>query len=198
MRKINSYNGKIIYTAKTYEKISHIIDELNKTYYKPNICVLFSPYDACINNKINNSKNDRVTFMKCNNNKYNCEFYKNNLAINNSNNNNINEEDYKDIEEFSDSLCCKIICPFYYEKNNIKNSDLIFIPYDFLFDKDVKEMLEYDINNNILIIDESHNLTKICQDVKSISITTKDPEEINEELYQFTKNNSKDINININ
>ena len=72
------------------------------------------------------------------------------------------------------------------------------MPYDFLFDKDVKEMLEYDINNNILIIDESHNLAKICQDVQSISITTKDLEEINEELYQFTKNNSKDINININ
>ena len=201
MRKTNSYNGKIIYTAKTYNKISHIINELNKTYYKPNICVLFSPYDACINNKINNSKNDRATYMKCNNNKYNCEFYKNNLTINNaninSNNNNI-DEDYKDIEELSDSLCCKKVCPFYYEKNNINNSDIIFMPYDFLFDKDVKEMLEYDINNNILIIDESHNLTKICQDVQSISITTKDLEEINEELYQFTKNNSKDINININ
>ena len=87
MRKTNSYKGKIIYTTKSYNNISHIINELNKTYYKPKISVLFSPYEACINNNINNSKDDKIIYMKCKNNYYNCEFYKNNNNyINNINN----------------------------------------------------------------------------------------------------------------
>ena len=188
MRKTNAYKGKIIYTAKNYEKISHIIRELNKTYYKPKISVLFSPYNACINNNINNSKNDKIIYMKCQNNFYNCEYFgNNNNSINEINGNN-NNKDYLDIEELSDFICNKKICPFYYEKNNIKNSDIIFMPYDFLFNKEIKKILELDYNNNIIIIDEGHNLAKLCQDVNSISISTNDLEEIIQDLAKFIKN----------
>ena len=193
MRKTNLYNGKIIYVTKTYNKISYIINELNKTYYKPKISILFSPYDGCVNNKINYCISDKITLLKCKYSYYNCEFYKNSLNINDNNNN----EDYLDIEELPGFICQKKICPFFYEKNNIENSDIIFMPYDFLFDKNMKKILGYDINNNILIIDDSHNLSKLCQDVNSVSITTKDLEEIIQDLYLFTKSNNKDINLSL-
>jgi len=198
MRKTNSYKGKIIYTTKSYNNISHIINELNKTYYKPKISVLFSPYEACINNNINNSKDDKIIYMKCKNNYYNCEFYKNNNNyINNINN------DYLDIEELANFTFENKICPFFYEKNNINNADIIFMPYDFLFDKAIKKILNIKIKDNILIIDESHNLSKLCEDVNSFSITTNDLEEIIQDLYNIIENNKEydfnmDNKININ
>ena len=189
MRKTNNYKGKIIYTSKTYEKISHVIEELNKTYYKPKISILFSPYDACINNNINNSKNDKIIYMKCKNNVYNCEFLKNNEK-NSYDSNDINN-DYLDIEELNDFVCHKKICPFYYEKTYAKNADIIFMPYEFLFNKEMIKILEINLNDNIIIIDESHNLPKICQEVNTISITISDFEEIIQDLNNFIKN--KDI-----
>ena len=193
MRKTNSYKGKIIYTTKSYDNISHIINELNKTYYQPKICILFSPYEACINNNINNSKDDKIIYMKCKTHYLNCEFYKNN-----NNNNYIyeinNNNDYLDIEELSNFTFENKICPFFYEKNNINNSDIIFMPYDFLFNKTMKKILDIQIKDNILIIDESHNLSKLCQDVNSFSITINDLEEIIQDLYKFIK----EFNFNIN
>ena len=213
MRRTNSYKGRIIYTAKNYQKISHIITELNKTYYKPKISILFSPYNACINNNVNTSKNDKIIYMKCKKNYYNCEYFLNNNNDNDNNNNNMNDnsnidmnennnwnKEYMDIEELSDYVCNKKICPFYMEKNNANNADIIFMPYDFLFSKNIKKMLDIDLDNNILIIDESHNLTKLCQDVNSISINNNDLEEIIQDLYQFieTKNTQNEYINKIN
>ena len=195
MKKTNNYKGKIIYTAKSYNRISHIINELNKTYYKPKISILFSPYESCINNKVNNSKNDKITFLKCKNSIYTCEFYKNNLNFEN-NINEFNEDDYLDIEDLSDFLCNNKICPFFYSKNNISNSDIIFMPYEFLFDKNMKKMLDIDIDDNIIIIDESHNLPKLCQEVNTLSINTDDLEEIIQELSKIIKNKHNDFDLN--
>ena len=197
MRKTNSYKGKIIYTAKTYKRINHIIRELNKTCYRPKICTLFSPYDACINDKINNSKDDSIIYMKC----YNissCEFHNNyKKYIKNKSNNCINSE-YLDIEELTNFLCNEKICPFYYEKDNIYNSDIILMPYEFLFDKKMQTILNIDINNNIIIIDESHNLPKFCQEINNISINIKNLEEIIEELNEFIKNQNNKLESNNN
>ena len=196
MRKTNNYKGKIIYTAKSYDKISHIINELNKTYYKPRICVLFSPYNACINNNINNSKNDKLIYMKCKNSFENCEYY-NNREIYNLNNINDNEDDYLDIEDLSEFACDKKTCPFFYEKNSINGSDIIFMPSEFLFDSYMKKILEININDNIIIIDEAHNLTKLCQEVNSISINTNDLEEIILEMKKLSENIELSINNKI-
>ena len=198
MRKTNLYKGKIIYAAKSYNRISHIIKELNKTYYKPKICILFSPYDACINDKINSSKNDNIIYMKCNK-CFNCEFYKNyEKYVNNENNNSYNDNKYLDIEELSDFLCNKKICPFYFEKNSVSNSDIIFMPYEFLFDKKMTKILNIDINNNIIIFDESHNLPKLCEEINNISINTNDFEEIIQELNEFIINQNKNYELNDN
>lgn len=193
MRKTNNYKGKIIYTTKSYSKISHIINELNKTYYKPKISVLFSPYNACINNNINNSKNDKIVYMKCKNNCDSCEF-NNNKEIYNINN---YEDDYMDIEELAELVCEKKTCPFFYEKNNINSSDIVFMPYEFLFDSYMKKILEINITDNIIIIDEAHNLPKLCQEVNSFSINTNDLEEIILEMKKLAENGELDINSKI-
>ena len=200
MRTNNNYKGKIIYTAKSYNKISNIIKELNKIYYKPKISILFSPYDACINNNVNISKNDKIIHMKCKNEYNNCEFYKNYEKYEKENNDciNNNDEDYLDVEDLEKFVCHRKICPFYYEKNNMQNSDIIFMPYEFLFDKQMIKILGININDNILIIDESHNLPKLCQDINTICVNTNDLDDIIQELYKFMKAKKTELTVNRN
>ena len=198
MQKTNSFKGKIIYVVKNYKKISKIINDLDIIYYKPKICILFSPYESCTNEEINKIKNDDIIFLNCRNNKENCEFYHNYKKEK------INEENLN-IEELNDFICDYRICPFQYEKNKINNSDIIFITYENFFDKNLKNIFGYEIINNILIFEKGESLDKICENYQSIFISTSDLEEIKKTLLDFIgnqnieniiENEEYDININ--
>ena len=202
MRKTNSYKGKIIYVVKNYQKLSKIIKTFNTIYYKPKICVLFSPSESCINDEINKCKNNDAIFLNCRNAKEDCEFYKNLKKKKNAE----KKTDYLNIEELNTFICENRICPFLYEKNKVINSDIIFINYENFFDKNLKNIYGYEINNNILIFDKAETLDKICENFNSISISVSDLEEIKQALFEFISNeqieniinNDEECDINMN
>jgi len=201
MKRTNSYKGKIIYVVKNYKKLSKIIKTLNEIYYKPKICVLFSLNESCINDEINKAKNNDIIFFNCRNSRENCEFYKNMKKKKNIE----KREEYLSIEELNNYICENRICPFLYEKNKVNNSDIIFITYENFFDKTLKNIYGYEINNNILIFDKGETLDKICENFESISISVLDLEDIKKILFEFIGdknieniiNNNEESNINI-
>ena len=181
MKKTRSFNGKIFFVVKNYKKISKIIKKLNLIYYKPNICVLFSPSESCINNDINKYCKNDIIFHKCKNNekKIYCEFYNKNNEIKN---------EYLSIEEFNNFICSSNICPFLYEKQKFENSDIIFITYENFCDKNMKKYYQYDTKDNIIIFDESEMLEKICENYNSIYISISDFENIKKILIELCNN----------
>ena len=200
MRKTNTYKGKIIFVLKNYQKISKTIKQLDLIFYKPKICVLFSPYESCPNGGINGGNNDNITFINCRNERDNCEYYHNLKKKNNLGKN----EEYLNIEEFNNFTCENKVCPFLFEKNKLYNCDIIFITYENFFDKNLKNIYEYEIKDNILILDEGENLDKICENYESISISILDLEEIKKTLFEFAGNQyieniikNEEYNINI-
>ena len=201
MKKTNTYKGKIIFVVKNYNKISKIINKLNNIYYKPKVVVLFSPYESCLNDEINKYINNDIIFLNCRNIRENCEFYHNMKKNKNLGKNN----EYFDIEDFQGFICDNRICPFLYEKNKMIYSDIIFITYENFFDKNIKNIYGYEINNNIIIFDEGENLDKICENFQSISISVSDLEEIKKIILDFIGNKymetmlkNREYNININ
>ena len=202
MRKTNSFKGKIIYVVKNYHKLSKIMKKLNTIYYKPKICILFSPNESCINDEINKCKNNDIIFLNCRNSREDCEFY------NNIKKKKISEKkaEYLNIEELNNFICENRICPFLYEKNKVINSDIIFINYENFFDKNLKNIYGYEINNNILIFDNGETLDKICENFQSVSISISDLEEIKKNLFECIGdkhieniiNNEEDCDINMN
>ena len=174
MKQKKLYNGKIIFAMSSYSKISHIINELKKIYFNPKICILFPPNISCLQNENTNSESDNnIIYMNCRKNYFNCSFYKNykkncNIESNTNNNN------YMDIEELKTYINENNICPFYYEKNLLDNADIIFLTHELLIDKDIQEILDYKLTQNILIIDDAHNFIDISKEMKNISINTND------------------------
>lgn len=68
------------------------------------------------------------------------------------------------------------ICPFYYTRGLIASADILFVPYNYLFDRDAREstLAEVDFENSVLIFDEAHNLEEFASESSSFDLTSGD------------------------
>ena len=55
-------------------------------------------------------------------------------------------------------LSCR--CPYYVSRELHKVADILFAPYNYLIDRNLRKILGVDWNNSILIFDEAHNLVR--------------------------------------
>jgi regulator of telomere elongation helicase 1 len=71
----------------------------------------------------------------------------------------------------------KIECaPSYYTRGLINGAEIIFVPYNYLFDRDAREstLAEVDFANSILIFDEAHNLEEFASESSSFDLSSND------------------------
>ena len=68
------------------------------------------------------------------------------------------------------------VCPFYYTRGLISGAEIIFVPYNYLFDRDAREttLAEVDFANSILIFDEAHNLEEFASESSSFDLSSND------------------------
>lgn len=92
---------------------------------------------------------------------------------------NVNEQIQQpvlDIEELVSMGQTRSICPFYFTKSQIANADIIFIPYNYLFDAETRKnsLNEVEFENSVLIFDEAHNLESFASESASFDLTSVD------------------------
>lgn len=194
MKKLNKFHGKIIYTSRTHSQISQVINELKKTCYKPKIAVLSSREFSCVNEHLKKRYIDiNQLNIICRNIRKNRCIFKNQFDD--------DIIDYLSLDEMPDieDLCNKgkqnHFCPFYYQINKAqKEAEMIFLPYNYLFNENIRNNIKLDLKNSIIIIDEAHNIRKVCEEEKSFEISEKTFEEMINELFTVLKNKEKKIN----
>ena len=169
MRRKKKFGGKILYTTRTHSQITQIIHELQKTCYWPRTAVLASRDISCVNPKIRQNSSGTILNIKCRKNNELCSYYNGVLQDKRERNNCL------DIE----SLCIngkkETFCPFYQQIESAKTySDIVFMPYNYVFDEYINEIMGIDVENNIIIIDEAHNIRQVCEESKSIEINNND------------------------
>ncbi|MCQ2818602.1 MAG: DEAD/DEAH box helicase family protein [archaeon] len=177
-------NIKIFYTTRTHTQITNVIKELKKTCYKPKMTLLSSRDNSCINNNYNESKGQALN-IKCRFHKKTCPYY-------------LGSDRYDltgelfDIEELKQRGLRNMFCPYYTQSDNIKNSDIIFLPYNYIFDGHIRESMRIKINNDIVIFDEAHNISKVAEDASSYVLDEKNLGEMIKELSEVMKQQDSD------
>ena len=194
--KAINFSGTIFYSTRTHSQISQVISELNKTCYEPRIAILSSREFSCANTELKKSLATSVLDIKCAREHKNCRFYKNIEYYSNKNFGNV------DIEDILKQGKAKIFCPFYVERMKVKmsNCDLVFMPYNYIFLKEIRESMNIDLKKSILVIDEAHNVVNNCEEAQTLEITIKDFEEMIidlNEVYKEIKKNKKYTDSNI-
>ena len=50
------------------------------------------------------------------------------------------------------------LCPYYGARQSVVTAEIIALPYNILFQKETRQSFSINLKNQILIIDEAHNL----------------------------------------
>ena len=155
----------IIYASRTHSQLSQVVRELRNTRYRPRHAVLGSREHMCVHPKVNplsaktknNSNAQSMNSSEINHgcNKLNKErkcMYRNNLEDAGGINGTWTppnpekvlaggeyEQPVLDMEDLVSLGKQHRICPFYHTRTLLKDAELIFVPYNYLFDRDARE-----------------------------------------------------------
>lgn len=77
--------------------------------------------------------------------------------------------DIEDIVRIGKKLKC---CPYFASKELIESAEIIFMPYNYLLDPKMRKANKIDLQNSIIILDEAHNVEKMCEESASTSISS--------------------------
>lgn len=77
--------------------------------------------------------------------------------------------DIEDIVRIGKKLKC---CPFYASKELMDDAEIIFMPYNYLLDPKMRKANKIDLQNTIIILDEAHNVEKMCEESASAVISS--------------------------
>lgn len=176
--------GIIIYATRTHSQLAQVVDELKNTSYHPRMTVLGSRDQLCIHEKVSKLKGAIINHS-CNslNSRRGCTF-KNNLDsfINSSSGN-----DIMDIEDLVEVGKAKRFCPYFYTRETSVNSEIIFMPYNYLLDSSIRKTLKVAWENAIVVFDEAHNLERVASDAASFAISSADIAACIQELQQVLR-----------
>ena len=175
----------IYYTSRTHAQLANVIQELQKTCYRPINAVISSREQMCINGLIASFPRN-IFNMKCQNlvKSGKCKYFRGKSNFYST----WSSYDGKTIEELKSIAKEKKFCPFFFERDKSVHSDLIFLPYNYIFDPSIKKIMNIQLKNSILIIDEAHNIQEVCNDAVSKDFDTNMIEEIIKELKELKTN----------
>lgn len=78
----------------------------------------------------------------------------------------------KDIEDLATAGKNTQTCPYYGSRRAIPQAELITLPYNLLLQKTAREALGIDLTNQVVIIDEAHNLIPTLLSLSSVRLTS--------------------------
>lgn len=59
-----------------------------------------------------------------------------------------------DVDEYSEESAC----PYYLSRVLAKNAEIVFCPYNYVLDPNIRAAMDIEVENSILILDEAHNV----------------------------------------
>lgn len=77
--------------------------------------------------------------------------------------------DIEDIVKIGKKFKC---CPYFLSKDLKEDADIIFMPYNYLLDPKIRKANKIDLHNTIIILDEAHNVEKMCEESASIQFSS--------------------------
>ena len=77
-----------------------------------------------------------------------------------------------DIEELHKLGSEHSFCPYYLNRIRAEAADIVLLPYNYISDARIRNRLEINLKEDILIIDEAHNIPQVIEDSSSFKLST--------------------------
>ncbi|XP_011863611.1 PREDICTED: Fanconi anemia group J protein homolog isoform X2 [Vollenhovia emeryi] len=159
---------KIFYGTRTHKQIEQVVRELKKTAYRhKRMTILSSRRHTCIQetdrnkNELCNELLDPLKGKKC---PYYNEHSKRKATIFNTMN---TPWDIEDLVSVGNHVGA---CPYFGARSLMAEADIIFCPYNYVLDPDIRESMQISLRDNIVILDEAHNVEDMCREAASVNL----------------------------
>ncbi|XP_013146358.1 PREDICTED: Fanconi anemia group J protein-like isoform X2 [Papilio polytes] len=167
----------VYYGARTHKQLQQVIKEFATTDYcgQLQMTILSSRDYSCVrefDKKTWSTRNDMcracvkpytTTGQRSDS---NCKFYDNRALLNHQ-----SLPPAFDLEELVARGEQIRACPYYAARGMAPAAHIVFCPYNYLIEPSIRDSMQIDLSDNIVIIDEAHNIEDICRDAATFSFT---------------------------
>lgn len=185
---------KIYMCTRTHSQISQILRELKRTGYSPKYSVLSSRQRMCPYNKSDTECRELIKAKGGVRTSTDCGYYNRHqravrtMARFEENGMIGHYPAAWDMEDFDRVIEHEDACPFYTLRGMAEDASLIFCPYNYLFDINVRRKMGLKIDGAAVIIDEGHNLEDVCREGSSAELSL---DEIGKYADELAKNHGR-------
>ncbi|XP_078320008.1 regulator of telomere elongation helicase 1-like isoform X2 [Crassostrea virginica] len=189
---------KIIYASRTHSQLTQAVQELKRSAYNTvKVSVIGSREQLCIHEQVRKEMSNATKVHMCRAKvaARTCFYFNHFEEIKRNSEPRQLVGDVVDIEDMVRFGEKQRVCPYYIAKELKSDADIIFMPYNYLLDAKSRKAHGVEVQGNIIIFDEAHNLEKICEDSSSFDLSPADLataiEELNrlgEKLFEMAKN----------
>ncbi|KAJ1642710.1 ATP-dependent DNA helicase chl1 [Coemansia asiatica] len=173
---------KIFYASRTHSQLQQFVNEIKRTSFSTNSrikCVtLGSRWQLCTNDAVRSSchsvhtLNERCLEMQQNSKKKRCSM----LPVQHT-----PMLDYKDlvgraimdIEELVTEGRRLSVCAYYGTRSSVNAAHVVALPYNMLLSKSARQSMGISLKDNVVIIDEAHNLVDTILSIHSVSLDSR-------------------------
>ena len=173
---------KIWFGTRTHKQIAQITHELARTAYKNvNMTILSSREHSCIHPINEKSKNKNDGCRELMRGKHadalgaHCSYYQNvHRMKTHTSLYGCGITSAWDLEDLVNLGRRVRACPYYSSRELITSASIIFCPYNYLVDPGIRSHMSINLNGQILIFDEAHNIEDCARDAASNTLNDSD------------------------
>ncbi|CAK9823429.1 Fanconi anemia group J protein homolog [Anthophora retusa] len=163
---------KIYYGTRTHKQIEQVVRELRKTCYKhKKMTILSSREHTCIQESTRN-KTDLCNELLDPTKRDSCPYYNESNKKIIANFPAVESRGLKSVWDIEDLVAIGKndgLCPYFAARSLMEQADIIFCPYNYIVDPDIRESIQLNLKDQVIILDEAHNIEDICREVASVT-----------------------------
>ncbi|KAK2525626.1 hypothetical protein Q9966_011356 [Columba livia] len=194
-----SFIPKIYFGTRTHKQISQITRELKRTAYSSVPMTILSSRDyTCIHPVVSNSGSNRnemcVELLEGKHGK-SCLYYHGVHKVSEhhglqSAHNMSQAWDIEDLVHLGKKLRA---CPYFAARELMVGADIVFCPYNYLLDPQIRESMDINLKGHVVILDEAHNIEDSARESVSYGVTENQLRAAQEELDFMVNNNIRQM-----
>ncbi|CAL1270720.1 unnamed protein product [Larinioides sclopetarius] len=167
---------RIIYSSRTHSQLSQAIQELKRSNYRHvKSIVLGSRDQLCLHPEVSKAVNHTAKVYMCRAkvSSKTCHFYLN-YEEKIASKSDYQDSSVLDIEDLITLGKKNVVCPYYAARHLKSRSDMIFTPYNYIIDPKSRRAHGIELQGNIVIFDEAHNIEGACEESMSFQLRSYD------------------------